>query len=111
LTRYRANRAVAEVAPALHDALLAVAPEASPTGVDPSLRALVRGAYGCAQPDATPPLVELARSALSTWVEHLLLLASAPASPGRAEGVARELRAFAEALSAEMPNGAGGEVH
>jgi small GTP-binding protein len=111
LARYRANRAVAEVAPALRVALVAIAPEASPSGVDASLRALVRGAFGCAEPDATPSLVGLARSALSTWVEHQLVLASTPVSPGRAAGVARELRAFAEALSEEMPNGAGGEVH
>ncbi len=111
LIRYRANRAVAEVAPALRDALVVVAPEASPSGVDASLRALVRGAFGCTEPDATPPLVGLAESALSTWVEHLLLLASTLASSGRAAGVARELRAFAEAFSEEMPNGAGGGVH
>jgi small GTP-binding protein len=111
LTRYRANRAVAEVSPALRDALVAVAPEASPLGVEPSLRALVRGAFGCAEPDATPPLLGLARSALSTWVEHLLILASAPASPGRAAGVARELRAFADALVADLPHGADPALH
>ncbi len=111
LTRYRVNRAVAEVSPALRDALVAVAPEASPLGVDTSLRALVRGAFGCAEPDATPPLLGLARSALSTWVEHLLILASAPASPGRAAGVARELRAFAEALVADLPKGADAALH
>jgi small GTP-binding protein len=111
LSRYRANRAVAEVTPALRDALMAVTPEASPLGVEASLRALVRGAFGCAEPDVTPPLVALARSALSTWVEHLLLLASAPASPGRAAGVARELRAFAEVLVADLPNGADPALH
>jgi hypothetical protein len=111
LSRYRANRAVAEVTPALRDALIAVTPEASPLGVEASLRALVRGAFGCAEPDVTPPLVALGRSALATWVEHLLLLASAPASPGRAVGVARELRAFAEVLVADLPNGADPALH
>jgi small GTP-binding protein len=115
LSRYRTNRAVAELAPALRDAVAALAPDAPASGIDASLRALVRGAFGSmardAALDASPTLMALARGALSTWVEHLLVLASAPATPERASGVARELSAFADALAADLPNGAGRALH
>jgi cellulose synthase operon protein C len=115
LRRYRTNRAVAEVAPALRDALARLAPEAPANGIEASLRALVRGAFGSADPDvaldAFPALLALARGALSTWVEHLLVLASTPPSQERASGVTRELSAFADALAADLPNRARRALH
>lgn len=115
LRRYRTNRAVAEVAPALRDALIDLAPEAPSSGLDPSLRALVRGASGDVAPDAAldakPALIALARGALSTWVEHLLVLASASPPPERAAGVVRELSAFAGALEADLPARANPRLH
>jgi cellulose synthase operon protein C len=123
LRRYRTNRAVAEIAPALRDALARLEREGAPalareipaSGIDASLRALVRGAFARCEPEAAlddpPTLVALARGALSTWVEHLLVLASEPAPAERATGVARELSAFADALAADLPNGAARALH
>jgi cellulose synthase operon protein C len=104
LARYRADRAVAEIAPVLVDALVALTPDLPFNGVDASIRGLVRGAFGCIDPATDLPLIRLARAALSTWVEHLVILASMPATRGQGSGVARELHAFVDALAVELPN-------
>jgi len=103
LARYRADRAVAEIALVLLDALVALTPDLPFNGADASIRALVRGAFGCIDPDADLQLIRLARAALSTWVEHLLTLASKPATRALGSGVARELDAFADAFAVELP--------
>jgi small GTP-binding protein len=110
LVRYRVERAIAVLVPVLLAELGHLAPGATGEGVETSLRALVRGAVGGVSPDADVSLMALARGALRTWVEHALARASARDSPSRARGAARELDAFVEALSAELPKGGGAEL-
>jgi small GTP-binding protein len=102
LARYRSNRAVAEITPALLAELGRRVPEV-PSDIDASLRALVRGACSCLEPASGIPLVGLARAALATCVERLLSLASAPPPAENAAGVVRELDALAAALAVELP--------
>jgi GTP-binding protein EngB required for normal cell division len=101
LTRYRAERAVAAVAPALARALASLAPESSlgPSQLAPAARTLVRAAAEASdapEPDAL--LTPLARAAVATLVERLFALSVAPAPKALAQGFVRELTAFTEAL-------------
>jgi small GTP-binding protein len=101
LARYRAERAVAAMAPPLARALASLAPESSlgPSQLAPAARTLVRAAAEASEasdPDAL--LLPLARAAVATLVERLFALSIAPAPRARAQGLLRELTAFTEAL-------------
>jgi translation elongation factor EF-G len=100
LARYRVDRAVAALAPPLSRALASLAPEASlsPAQLAPSARALVRAAAAASPPQDDAPLLALARAAVSTLVEQLFTLSSAPAPAAQAASRLAELRALAGAL-------------
>jgi small GTP-binding protein len=100
VTRYRADRTLARLAPPLAYALSKLAPSADVPSRDllPAARALVRGFAGAG---GDPPVSALARAAVATLVEHLGALAVLPPTPSRAEGRVRELVALAKALGAE----------
>ena len=107
LARYRVERAVAALAPALGQALTSLAPEgALPTGVlAPLARTLVRAAAE-ATPHPTPGrdvppdalLLPLARAAVATLVERLFALSLVPAPKAPAAGLVRELDAWSAVL-------------
>jgi hypothetical protein len=104
LVRYRVDRGVSRLARPLAKVLSSVArgkadvpvEGASETDLLPLAKAVVRtfAATG-GKPES---LVPLTRSAVSSLVEHLLDLATAPPQRGRAEGRATELEAIAEGL-------------
>jgi small GTP-binding protein len=99
LGRYRVERALSIVAPALALALASLAPEAhlSPAQVTPDARSIVRtAALASASRDGLVNAV--ARASVSAWIERLSALSLQPPPTGRAAGVARELRAFAAVL-------------
>jgi len=100
LVRYRVERALAALAPALALALVSLAEDAaiSPEDLGPSVRAIVRTAawYGPVEVDAT--VAAIARAAVATLVERLLGQAQAHTAPGRTAGSLRELEALARAL-------------
>jgi small GTP-binding protein len=100
--RYRADRAVAVLAPVLARELAnwaGVEPRPAIETLEPALRALVRGALGSTPPGAPPPFAGIARAGLATWIERLLARENSaePASPST--GAVRELEAFAAALA------------
>ena len=104
LVRYRVDRGVSRLARPLAKVLASVAmgkankPVAGASEADllPLAKAVVRtfAATG-GKPES---LVPLTRSAVSSLVEHLLELATAPPERGRAEGRVIELEAIAEAM-------------
>jgi cellulose synthase operon protein C len=100
LARYRVDRAMAALAPALSRALSAIAPEVDlpPTRLAPLARAVVRTAAWSAGGDAPDGLRAAAQAAVATLVEQLLAMSVAPAPSNAAAGVMRELRAFRGAL-------------
>jgi small GTP-binding protein len=101
LARYRVDRAVAALAPALSRALASLAPEAalSPAQLAPSARTLVRAAAAASPSQDEAPLLALSRAAVSTLVEQLFTMSSAPAPSTRAAPLHAELRALAGALA------------
>jgi small GTP-binding protein len=101
LARYRVDRAVAALAPALSRALASLAPEAalSPAQLAPTARTLVRAAAAASPSQDDAPLLALSRAAVSTLVEQLFTLSSAPAPSTRAAPLLAELRALAGALA------------
>jgi hypothetical protein len=100
LARYRVERAVAALAPALSRALASLAAESglSPAEMLPAARTLVRAAAAASPPDAEPPLLALSRAAVATLVDQLFALSVAPVPSTRAAGLVRELTALATAL-------------
>jgi hypothetical protein len=100
LARYRVDRAVAAIAPALSRALSAVVPEVDlpPARLAPQSRAAVRAAAWSARAQASGMLEAIAQSAVATLVEQLLAMSVAPAPSTAAAGVLRELGAFRAAL-------------
>jgi hypothetical protein len=109
LARYRVDRAVDAVAPALARELSALAPEVEMPlpRMASQARAIVRAAAWGAPFDAAAWLEAIARAGIATLVEELLALSvvargatvSAIAAAGaNAAGVLRELRAFRAAL-------------
>jgi small GTP-binding protein len=100
LARYRVARALGTLGPALSRALASLAPEArvSPARIEPIARAIVRAAASSAPPEVDALLSAIGRAAVATFVEMLFALSVASRSPTIAEGVLRELRAFAAAL-------------
>jgi cellulose synthase operon protein C len=102
LARYRVDRALATLAPALALALASLAPEAdiSPAQASPDARAIVRTA-AMAAPARDALVGTIARAAVATWVERLssLSLRAPAAGAAGAAGIERELRAFAAALA------------
>jgi small GTP-binding protein len=102
LARYRVDRAVAAIAPALSHALSAIVPavEIAPARMATHARAVVRAAAWCAPPETNDMLSAIGRAAVTTLVEQLLEL-SVPPSPSpsiSAAGVLRELKAIRAAL-------------
>ncbi len=100
LARYRVDRALATLAPALALALASLAPEAdvTPSQAAPDARAIVRTA-AMASPTRDALVDTIARAAVATWVERLSALSLRTPTPGAAAGVERELRAFAAAFA------------
>jgi GTP-binding protein EngB required for normal cell division len=100
LERYRVERALESIAPALARALASLASEAglTPAQIGPIARAIVRAAASCAPPDIDAMLAGSARAAVATLIEQLSALSVAPSPPTRAGGILRELQAFAAAL-------------
>jgi small GTP-binding protein len=102
LARYRVERALAAIAPALSRAMASLAPEASaslgPAQLAPSARALVRAAAAVAEPEPEALLPPLARAAVATLIDQLFALSVAPPASTRAAGLLRELHALAAAL-------------
>ncbi len=99
LARYRVDRAVAAVAPALSRALSAIVPEVeiAPAHLAGAARAVVRAAAWCAPAEAGL-LSAVAEAAVATLVEQLLTMSVAPPPSTVAAGVLRELSAFRAAL-------------
>jgi hypothetical protein len=100
LARYRVDRALAALSPALSRAMALLAPEVSlpPDRLIAGARAIVRTAVSHASRDLDDVLETIARAAVGTLVDLLLLLGQAPARPTRTAGALRELEAFARAL-------------
>jgi GTP-binding protein EngB required for normal cell division len=100
LARYRVDRAVAAIAPALARALSAMVPEVDlpPSGLASYARSVVRAAAWGSPAGASDMLSAIGRAAVTTLVEQLLGL-SVPAVPAASSaGTLRELRAFHDAL-------------
>jgi GTP-binding protein EngB required for normal cell division len=100
LARYRVDRAVAAIAPALARALSAIVPDIdlAPARLASPARAAVRGAAWSAPTDGATMLSAIAQTAVATLVEHLLGMSVAPPPSTVAAGVLRELSAFRAAL-------------
>jgi hypothetical protein len=100
LARYRVDRAVSALSPALAHALAAMAPEvsASPTALTPMSRAIVRAAAWAAPASAAALVGAVARAAIATFAEQLFAWSAPPPPSDRSAGVPRELHAFAVAL-------------
>ena len=111
LARYRVDRAVATLAPALSRALSAIAADVDlpPARLAPQVRAAVRAVAWCAPAEglgrdlaaerAPALLPAMAQAAVATLVEQLLAMSVAPAPSDRgARDVLRELHAFRAAL-------------
>jgi cellulose synthase operon protein C len=100
LARYRVDRAVAAIAPALTHALTAIVPEVDlpPARLAPRGRAVVRAAAWSAPAHAPEMLAAIAQASVATLVEQLLAMSVAPAPSTATQGVLRELSAFRAAL-------------
>lgn len=100
LARYRVDRAVSALSPALAHALAAVAPEvaAPSSALAPLSRAIVRAAAWAAPSGAESLARAVARAAIATLAEQLFAWSIPPLLSSRSAGVPRELRAFAAAL-------------
>jgi GTP-binding protein EngB required for normal cell division len=100
LARYRVDRALAGLSPALSTALVSLAPEAAfpPDQLGPYARAIVRTAASCGPMDLDEMLLAIARSALATLTEMLLVFGGGDHAPTKTAGTLRELEAFERAL-------------
>jgi GTP-binding protein EngB required for normal cell division len=103
LARYRVDRALAALAAPLARALASLAPEVglTPAQVTALARAIVRAAAWSAPPEAEGAEAAaraIARSGVTTLVEHLFTLSTGPVHAGSAGGIVRELGSFAGAL-------------
>jgi GTP-binding protein EngB required for normal cell division len=100
LARYRVDRALAALSPALSQALASLAPEASLPAdrLGASARAIIRTAVSCSLLDLDDILAAIASAAVATLVDLLVELGHARTEPSRAAGALRELEAFARAL-------------
>jgi hypothetical protein len=100
LLRYRVDRAVASLAPALARALASLVPDVDlvPDSLAPVARAIVRAASWGVASDPDAQVRAIARSAIAALAEHLFAQSAAPVTTGHAAGVVRELDAFAAAL-------------
>jgi GTP-binding protein EngB required for normal cell division len=100
LARYRVDRAVAAIAPALSRALSAIVPEVdlAPARLAPLARAVVRAAAWSARGNASGMLGSAAQAAVATLVEQLFAMSVAPPPSTVAAGILRELSAFRGAL-------------
>jgi GTP-binding protein EngB required for normal cell division len=104
IARYRVDRALAGIAPALSRALASLAPETDllPSDVMAGVRAVVRAATWGAPAGGETLLRAIvpavARAGVATLLDQLFAMSMAPAPPARSAGVLRELRAFASAL-------------
>jgi hypothetical protein len=101
LGRYRVDRALATIAPALARALASLVPEAAltPSQLTPFARALVRAAAASSPPEPDALLPPLSQAAVATLLEQLFALSVAPPPPPtRTVALLRELRALAGAL-------------
>ncbi len=101
LMRYRVDRALAAIAEPLARALASLEPEAAlePAQIAPAARAIVRAAVEAAAVDVEAVVLGIARASVATLSDQLIAAASAPATPGSAAGVVREMQAFADALA------------
>jgi small GTP-binding protein len=103
LARYRVDRALAALAPALSTGLASLSPEGafSPEQLGPCARAIVRTAASCGRmglDGLDEMLAAIARSALATLAEMLLVFGGAGHAATRTAGALRELEAFERAL-------------
>jgi GTP-binding protein EngB required for normal cell division len=100
LQRYRADRAVATIAPPLSRALASLAPEASlsPAVLAPMSRSIVRTAAAAEPLDVDSMLRAIARSGVASLVEAALASSADTAPTTRSPGILRELEAFAKNL-------------
>jgi hypothetical protein len=100
LARYRAERALALVAPPLAEAMAKIAPlpEVTPEALTPVARALVRAHV--ARPDPGP-VYGLAAAAVGALADHLASLAAPAPVPAVGNGRVRELVAISGALQGE----------
>jgi GTP-binding protein EngB required for normal cell division len=101
LARYRVDRALAALTPPLSRALASLVPHVSlpPAQLAPTARAIVRATIWSSAPDPEAQVRAIARSAVATLAELLFARSLQAPATGHAAGVARELRAFAAALS------------
>jgi GTP-binding protein EngB required for normal cell division len=101
LGRYRVDRALAALAPALARALASLVPEArlTPAQLAPVARALVHATVSAAAPTPDAVLPPLARAAVATLVEQLFAPPASPDAPTRTVAMLRELTALAKALA------------
>jgi hypothetical protein len=81
--------------------LASLEPEAAlePAQIAPAARAIVRAAVEAAAVDVEAVVLAIARASVATLSDQLIAAASAPATPGSAAGVVREMQAFADALA------------
>ena len=104
IARYRVDRALAGIAPALSRALASLAPETDllPSDLMPSVRAVVRAAtWGPPANGETRTAtiaLAIAGAGIATLLDRLFAMSIAAVPPARSAGVLRELRAFASAL-------------
>jgi hypothetical protein len=104
IARYRVDRALAGISPALSRALASLAPETDllPSDLMPSVRAVVRAATWGAPSNGdtltSTVAFAVARAGIATLLDQLFAMSIAPVRPARSAGVLRELRAFASAL-------------
>jgi tRNA U34 5-carboxymethylaminomethyl modifying GTPase MnmE/TrmE len=101
LARYRVERAVATLGPALAQAMASMGPAGAlgPQQMAPVARALVRAAVDASGArDVEGLLRPLARAAVATLIERLFAVSVPPAAQAQAEGLVRELTALSDAL-------------
>jgi hypothetical protein len=84
----------------LSRALASLAPEVCvpPARIEPTARAIVRAAASSAPPEIDKLLSAIGHASVAQFIELLFALSIPAASQTIAEGVLRELRAFAAAL-------------
>lgn len=100
IMRYRVDRALAALAPALTRALASLAPEAgvAPADLLPGVRSIVRAAVEASPFDAGAIVRAMARAGIAMLVDGLFAASTAARVARPAEGVVCELRAFAAVL-------------
>jgi hypothetical protein len=104
IARYRVDRALARIAPALSRALSSLARETEilPSDLLPSVRAVVRAATWGVSASGETALgaiaSAIASAGIATLLDQLFAASVAPAPPTHSSSVLRELRAFTSAL-------------